>query len=97
MVKQNKNKTIETLEQVGSHIGVAVMLVAVGAGIIEFAEKEAHRVTATLQPAYSMSAAHHDVPGQGEQQIRRSGKEEIRHTSASYGALMRTNSVSGPV
>ncbi|HEX8182073.1 MAG TPA: hypothetical protein VF575_00550 [Candidatus Saccharimonadales bacterium] len=108
MVEKNKNSFIlikEKLENVVSHLGVAVMLAATVVSIVEIAERESSRLVTTLQPAYvhagstsdiAGQAGHSGHAGQGSDQAHR-GKEEIRHAAASYGELRRQHFVAGTV
>jgi hypothetical protein len=95
MVKQNKNTTIERLETIMSHVGMAVMTMATMASMTELAHREGSHLTATLQPAYATNQITANDPGQNDDQFRRGGREEIRHTSATYGSAMRSHSVTG--
>jgi hypothetical protein len=66
--------------------------------MVGVAEREGHKVTAALQlqPAYSVTDENQNrLQEQGIEELRRAGKEEIRHTSASYGVQMREHYVSG--
>jgi hypothetical protein len=99
MVFKNKQKIIDNIETFAGHSGMVVMTLAVLISMAELAEREGHRVVVTLQPAYAI--AHHGaqdngLTGHGDEQARR-GKEEIRHTSATYGAVMRSSAISGTV
>lgn len=78
-----------------SHVGMAVMTMATMASMTELAHREGSHLIATLQPAYVMNNDNTGDAGQGDEQLRRSGREEIRHTSASYGSAMRSHSVTG--
>jgi hypothetical protein len=92
MVSKNKNNTssIYNLESVASHLGLAVMMLATVASISELPHREGGHSEAVLQPAYSATLQTHS-----DEQMRRGGKEEVRHTSASYGAVMRSHFVAG--
>ncbi|HEX8227595.1 MAG TPA: hypothetical protein VF572_07045 [Candidatus Saccharimonadales bacterium] len=96
MVENNTNTTIEKVCNIGAHVGVAVMMGATLTGMLESAYHEGHRMAMTLQPVYS-SVSHGPAAGeQGNEMMRRTGgKEEIRHTSATFGAVMRTHFVAG--
>lgn len=99
---QNKNKnifSIERAERMVSHLGMTVMLAATVVSMVEIAHRESSRLVATLQPAYALSGQHADLPnqiGHGDEQSRRS-KEEIRHTSATYGEMRRQHVIAGTV
>jgi hypothetical protein len=94
MVEKNKNNTTSKMGQAATHASLAVMVVATLISMTELASREGHRVVGVLQPSYAYVGQNVDFQGHGDE-IARRGKEEIRHTSASYGAVMRSHSVSG--
>lgn len=94
MLEKNKNTPIDHLERAASYAGMAVMLVATLVSVTELAEREGHRVAQILQPSYAHVGQNVDHQAQGGELVQR-GKEEIRHTSASYGTAMRSASIPG--
>jgi hypothetical protein len=66
--------------------------------LADMAEREGHKAVAVLQtqPAYVVADENtNPMQEQNIQELRRAGKEEIRHTSASYGVQMRNHYISG--
>ncbi len=97
MVFQNKNSKCISIENILSHTGMLVMAGAIILSMAETAEREGLRVMATLQPSYATVQPGSDLAGHSDEQLRRGGKEEIRHTSATYGAIMKQHGISGTV
>jgi hypothetical protein len=107
-IKMKTNTTIlnlSTVTKAVSHLGFAAMLVATVVGMADLAEREGQKAMAVLQnqPAYAYAAdtssASHGAQTQSGQQeepmLRRAGKEEIHHASATYGSARRSPSVTG--
>lgn len=97
MVKQNKNSKLEKYHKVTRRLGLAVMALATVFSMAELTDREGHQLAVALQPSYAYANQNLDSNEQGNQasEQRRSGKEEIRHSSATYGTVMRSHSVSG--
>ncbi len=97
MVNKNKNNTntVTRIGQVATHAGLTVMIAATLVGMAEVAEREGRRVIATLQPSYAYAGERNNQLGHGDEQMRRGGREEIRHMSTSYDTIKRSNSISG--
>lgn len=98
MVTKNKNTTVQTFKSAVTHAGFAVMALATVLSITELADKQGHKAVAVLQPQLSYAVADDNqnrLHAQHSEELRRGAKEEIRHTSASYGVQMRDNYVSG--
>lgn len=110
MVLKNKNtiSTIETVSRVITHLGFAAMFAATVVGMADLAERESHKAIAVLQPqpvyafaselAENTQAISHENAKSEEgsnPMLRRAGKEETHHTSATYGSVRRSHSVAG--
>ena len=95
MVEKNKNNTLSRIEQLATHAGITVMIAATLISMAEIAEREGHRVVATLQPSYAYAGQHNNQLGHGDEQMRKGGREEVRHMSTSYDTLKRSNAISG--
>jgi hypothetical protein len=109
MVNKNKNHTEEIIEKVqnaANHVGLSAMVIATALTMAELEHKRAsHEVVGNvaLQPAYAMAedpnsrgaGQHADWQQQVNHELRGGRKEEIRHTSATYGQYLRSHSVSG--
>jgi hypothetical protein len=96
MVNKNKNHTqnIE-VNQIASIVGTTAMLAATFCGLIEHMDHESHRLLTAIRPTYASVAQVINADVGSESQIRRAGREEIHHSSATYGTIKRTESVSG--
>lgn len=90
MVKQNKNNH-SNIETIASNLGMAVVALAAVLHVAELPHEGDRYQTATLQPTYvtSQSADTHS------EEMRRSGREEVRHSSATFGAIMRSHPTAG--
>jgi hypothetical protein len=101
MVVKNKNKLTSELESIVAYSGMAVMLFATVIGMVDTSDREGHTMAITLQPSFAYANQNHDNVNQPVQQVqtneqlRRSGKEEIAHAAASYGTLRRSHAISG--
>ncbi len=100
MVNKNKQKPIKNISErvsiISAQVGLAALLMAAVATTAEATIHEGHKLAAILShPIYSSSSAHADQTVGHE--LRRSGgpKEEIGHSSASYGSMRRSASVAG--
>lgn len=94
MVHKNKNHTkisVERLHHIADIAGMVIVSFATVLNMVELAEHEGRQIVSFMQPHYAMAAA---TDEQGTE-LRRSGREEIRHTSATYGAIMRSHPTSG--
>ena len=73
------------------------MVMATVAATAEAAIHEGQKLAAALQTQTSYASIQDHAPLQAGHEIRRAGgpKEEIQHSSASYGSMKRSASVSG--
>ena len=95
----NKNKkTIQSpnVESIVSAIGTTAMLAATVFGVTEHMHKEGNHHAVATQPGH-VSMSQTVAADSFDVQFRRSGKEEIHHGGATYGAVKRSASVSGAV
>lgn len=102
MVTKNKNAQPKKLARIISHVGMTVVALATVLNLTELASREGHQLAATLQPAYAAASpdsgnTQNDKQTVQSYEMRRSGREEIRHSSATYGAATRSHSISGSV
>lgn len=100
MAYKNKNHTnniSDSISTAATHLGVAAMLMATVAATAETAIHEGQKMAAILQPQAVYASATEHIELQPGHELRRAGgtKEEIHHSSASYGSMKRSPSVSG--
>lgn len=93
MLEKNKNEQSK-LTVVAENIGMTVLALATVINMAELSGHEGHNMFGFLQPAYA-SVGQQSVIQDQSSELRRGGREEIRHTSASYGAVMRSHSITG--
>jgi hypothetical protein len=96
--KSQSDTTIDNIKTAVSHVGFAAMTLATMVSMVELSERTGHKTVAVLQPAPSYVVADNYTENAGggmHEELRRGAKEEIRHTSASYGVQMKQDYVSG--
>ncbi|GEM_PF-1780128 len=98
MVEKNKNYSNKnSIKHIVSAIGVTAMLAATVCSLVEHMDKEGQRLITALQPVYTSTGQSLSADTLNDDQFRRAGKEEIHHSSATYGAVKRSASVAGAV
>lgn len=94
MVQKNQNTLTSLASTALSHVGLTVMFAGALINMAELAEREGSRVAVALQPNYAFATQ--PVEGQGNNdEMTRRAKEEIGHTSTSYGSVRRSHSIAG--
>lgn len=98
MVHKNKNhiETSSPVNNIYAAVGMFAMAAATTLGVVGHMQHDSHKVIAALEPVYAHSTAAH-ISEINSEELRRPGKEEIHHSSATYGAAKRSPSVSGAV
>lgn len=92
MVEKTKNYP-SNIESIVSSIGMTVITVATMLHVAELPHSNEPKMTGTLQPVYA-SAQPAESQAHSED-ARRSGREEVRHSSATFGAVMRSHPTAG--
>jgi len=100
MVNKNKNNQDQNSESLAhtaaEHIGMLAVGVAAVINVAGLAHlSQDQHTTAVLQPLYAVSQAQESETASEE--LRRPGREEIRHSSASFGAFQRSPNTAGTI
>ena len=94
MDQKNKNIQTKRFETFIENFGLGVIALATVINMAELSGKEGSRLFGIMQPAYAIVGQSEEIQNQSNE-LRRSGKEEIRHTSATYGAFVRSQPTAG--
>ena len=92
---KNKNINSDRLEKIVAHVGLTVVALATVLNMADTAEHVGRQLVVSLQPNYAaVSTPGSDPTGQSTE-FRRGGKEEVRHSSATFGAVKMSHAISG--
>ena len=97
MSKNKNDKNQFDLEPLVARIGLTAMSIATLAGLVEVHETRQPKLVNQLQPAYAYATENNQMtePGTYHETIMRREKDEIKHTTVSYGVTMRSHPVTG--
>jgi hypothetical protein len=97
MVDKNKNNQPSKLQSIVSHIGFTVLAAATIVNMFELADREGRHAVGALQPNFAYATIQNPLNEAGNQgnDLRRSAREEISHTSATFGVVQRSPSTTG--
>ena len=94
MVQKNKKTQKQKFETFIENFGLGVIDLATVINMAELSGKEGSRMLGIIEPAY-VAVGRLGVVQNQTNELRRSGKEEIRHTSATYGVFVRSQPTAG--